>query len=227
MQTQASHDMNHPTFHHRPLLLLLLLSLTLLSACASTPIRGSQKADPERMYQYVASRNPDFSREVAQAFYEIGELYGIRGDIALCQAIIETGWFRFDNGTAVSPSAHNYCGLGVKRRGDKGCSFKSVREGVTAMIQHLYAYSCHDAIPDGEDMLDPRFSFVTRGSATSWEALSGRWAMNRHYGRNILNIYKKMLDHEVTPMIVQVIEVDIPDHLMTDDELLHDNNFFE
>ena len=139
MQTQASHDMNHPTFHHRPLLLLLLLSLTLLSACASTPIRGTQKADPERMYQYVASRNPDFSREVAQAFYEIGELYGIRGDIALCQAIIETGWFRFDNGTAVSPSAHNYCGLGVKRRGDKGCSFKSVREGVTAMIQHLYA----------------------------------------------------------------------------------------
>ena len=145
----------------------------------------------------------------------------------MCQAIIETGWFRFDNGTAVSPSAHNYCGLGVKRRGDKGCSFKSVREGVTAMIQHLYAYSCRDAIPDGEDMLDPRFSFVTRGSATSWEALSGRWAMNRHYGRNILNIYKKMLDHEVTPMIVQVIEVDIPDHLMTDDELLHDNNFFE
>lgn len=227
MQTQASHDMNHPTFHHRPLLLLLLLSLTLLSACASTPIRGTQKADPERMYQYVASRNPDFSREVAQAFYEIGELYGIRGDIALCQAIIETGWFRFDNGTAVLPSAHNYCGLGVKRRGDKGCSFKSVREGVTAMIQHLYAYSCRDAIPDGEDMLDPRFSFVTRGSATSWEALSGRWAMNRHYGRNILNIYKKMLDHEVTPMIVQVIEVDIPDHLMADDEMLHDNNFFE
>lgn len=218
--------MNHRTFHIY--LLALLLSLLSVTARAATPIRGTQQADPERMYQYVAVHNPNFSREVAQAFYDIGELYGIRGDIALCQAIIETGWFRFDNGTAVSPSAHNYCGLGVKRRGDKGCSFSSVREGVTAMIQHLYAYSGHDAIPAGEDMLDPRFSFVTRGSATSWESLSGRWAMNKHYGRNILNIYKKMLDHDVIPVVVQVIEVDIPDHaLFDDDEHTLQNNFFE
>lgn len=218
--------MNKRTFR---ILLPFLLFVSIMSgtASAATPIRGTQKADPERMYQYVASRNPDFSREVAQAFYEIGELYGIRGDIALCQAIIETGWFRFDNGTAVPPSAHNYCGLGVKKRGDKGCRFKSVREGVTAMIQHLYAYACRDDIPAGENMLDPRFSFVKRGCATSWESLSGRWAMNRHYGNNILNLYKKMLDHEVTPMIVQVIEVDIPDHALIDNDIHPDNNIFE
>lgn len=76
MQTQASHDMNHPTFHHRPLLLLLLLSLTLLSACASTPIRGTQKADPERMYQYVASRNPDFSLQFIESDHRYYQLYG-------------------------------------------------------------------------------------------------------------------------------------------------------
>ena len=111
----------------RRFLTSLLLILAAVCAHARTPIRGDQKADPERMYQYVAARNPAFSREIAQAFYEIGELYGIRGDIALCQAVIETGWFRFDNGTAVKPSAHNYCGLGVKRRGDRGCSFRSGR----------------------------------------------------------------------------------------------------
>lgn len=211
------------TFHT-----LTLLLLSTITAFASTPIRGTQEADPERMYQYVAAHNPDFTREVAQAFYDIGELYGIRGDIALCQAIIETGWFRFDNGTAVSPSAHNYCGLGVKRRGDKGCYFNSVHEGVTAMIQHLYAYSCRDDIPEGEHLLDPRFAYVTRGSATSWESLSGRWAMNKHYGQNILNIYKKMLGHKVTPITVQVIEVDIPDQaLIDDDEHPSQNNFFE
>lgn len=214
------------TFHIL-LPLLMLASIISDTVSAATPIRGTQQADPERMYQYVASRNPDFSREVAQAFYEIGELYGIRGDIALCQAIIETGWFRFDNGTAVHPSSHNYCGLGVRRRGDKGCRFNSVREGVTAMIQHLYAYSCRDDIPEGESMLDPRFSYVERGCATSWESLSGRWAMNKHYGRNILNIYNKMIDHEVIPLIVQVIEVDIPDHVLTDDNIHPDNNIFE
>ena len=214
------------TFH----ILFILLSLIMLypsDGRAATPIRGAQQADAERMYQYVAARNPNFSREVADAFYEIGELYGVRGDIALCQAIIETGWFRFDNGTAVPASAHNYCGMGVKRRGDKGCRFKSVREGVTAMIQHLYAYSCHDMIPEGEDMIDPRFSFVKRGSAPSWESLSGRWAMNKHYGRNILKLYKSMLDHEVTPMIVEVIEVNVPDDMSNYNDPLYDNTFFE
>ena len=51
--------------------------------------------------------------------------------------------------------------------------------------------------------------------------------MNRHYGNNILNLYKKMLDHEVTPMIVQVIEVDIPDHALIDNDIHPDNNIFE
>lgn len=214
--------------HYLRLTFSLLLALTAMSAVAATPIRGTQKADPERMYQYVAARNPAFSREVAQAFFEIGELYGIRGDIALCQAIIETGWFRFDNGTAVSPASHNYCGLGVRKRGDKGCSFGSVREGVTAMIQHLFAYSCRDELPEGESMLDPRFTFVNRGSATSWESLSGRWAMNRHYGHNILTIYKNMLSHKVTEMSVQVIEVEIPDHMTYENEdVVIDNSFFE
>lgn len=177
--------------------LLLIPALLPMPAVARTPIRGDQQADVERMYQFVSSRNPSFSREVAQAFYDIGSIYGIRGDIALCQAIIETGWFRFDNGTAVKPSSYNYCGMGVSRRGDKGCRFKSIQEGVTAMIQHLYAYSCHDDLPEGETMLDPRFSLVKRGSAKSWESLSGRWAMNEHYGHNILKIYKNMLKYNV------------------------------
>ena len=194
---------------------LFLTGISMLAA-ASTPIRGAQEADVERMYQYVAARNPAFSREIAEAFYEIGELYGIRGDIALCQAIIETGWFRFDNGTAVHSSDHNYCGLGVHSRGDRGCSFRSVREGVTAMIQHLYAYACKDNIPDGESLLDPRFKFVSRGCAEHWESLSGKWAMNNNYGKNILSLYRNMLRHDVKPMSIELIEVRIPDHALCD-----------
>lgn len=192
-----------------------MIVLQAVTAWGRTPIRGSQEADVERMYQYVAARNPSFDREIAEAFYEIGEAYGVRGDIALCQAIIETGWFRFDNGTAVRPAAHNYCGLGVSRRGDKGCSFRTVREGVTAMIQHLYAYSCKHPLPRGEKLADPRFSYVARGCASSWESLSGKWAMNRNYGQNILKLYSRMLDHDVNlpETLVEVIEVEIPDDL--------------
>lgn len=202
------------TRHLHLIILTLILTCASVWAAASTPIRGPQEADVERMYQYVAAHNPLFPRETAQAFYEIGELYGVRGDIALCQAIIETGWFRFDNGTAVPASAHNYCGLGVHSRGEKGCKFDTMRDGVTAMIQHLYAYACKERIPEGERVVDPRFSYVSRGCAESWESLSGKWAMNSKYGEKILSLYRSMLNHEVKS--VEIIEVNIPDHLIVD-----------
>lgn len=204
--------------NHPPDKMIRLLSLLILLALASpghsqTSIFGSQQVEIETMYQFVSARNPDFDHEVAKAFYTVGERYGVRGDIALCQAIIETGWFRFDNGTAVSPDSHNYCGLGVRRRGDKGCKFSSIEEGVTAMIQHLYAYACRNELPKGEKIVDPRFTFVNRGCARSWESLSGKWAMNPHYGKNILRIYQSMLRHEPVDKTIETIEVNIPDEI--------------
>ena len=193
-----------------------LLILTSISFCAwcQTSIFGSPQVDIETMYRFVSARNPDFVRDVAETFYTVGERYGIRGDIALCQAIIETGWFRFDNGTAVKPDSHNYCGLGVRKRGDKGCKFDSVEEGITAMIQHLYAYACNDKLPKGEKIVDPRFSYVKRGCAPSWESLAGRWAMNPRYGKSILRIYESMLNHEPVDKTIELIEVLIPDDIL-------------
>ena len=196
-----------------------ILSLLPLLSFGKTPILGNPEVDVDNMYAYVKRHNPDFRREVAEAFYSIGRRYGIRGDIALCQAIIETGWFRFDNGTAVRPEAHNYCGLGVKKRGDRGCSFKSVEEGVTAMIQHLYAYACSGKLPKGERKIDPRFDYVSRGCAPTWEKLAGRWAMNPRYGKNIMKIYSGLASKARSGGKVQFIEVNIPDDLLDGDEI--------
>ena len=212
--------MNFSTKYKR-LLLTAAVVLTGLSSApsyASTPILGALEVDAETMYRFVAERNPSFDRRIAEAFYEVGLTYGIRGDIALCQAIIETGWFRFDNGTAVRPEAHNYCGLGVHTRGEKGCSFSSPREGVTAMIQHLYAYCCHDPLPEGEMVSDPRFRLVLRGSAPTWESLSGRWAMNHHYGTNILKIYSQLsgLAQRQPRQQVEQREVNVPADVWAD-----------
>ncbi|MCM1522191.1 MAG: glucosaminidase domain-containing protein [Muribaculaceae bacterium] len=157
-----------------------------------TSILGPHQVEIETMYQFVASRNPGFDRRIAQAFHDVGRRYGIRGDVALCQAIIETGWFRFDNGTAVRPGQHNYCGMGVRSRGQRGASFATVEEGVTAMMQHLYAYATKRGLPKGERLVDPRFKLVERGVAPTWQALSGRWAANPKYGSDILAMYSKM-----------------------------------
>lgn len=188
-----------------------------LSLWCKTPIRGAQEVDAESMFRFVAERNPSFDRSIAEAFHEVGKAYGVRGDIALCQAIIETGWFRFDNGTAVSADAHNYCGLGVHTRGEKGCSFATQREGVTAMIQHLYAYSCHDPLPEGETVTDPRFKFVRRGSAPTWESLSGKWAMSKNYGNNILRLYAQLMARvPKRPEGLQSVEVSVPSEVWAD-----------
>lgn len=160
-------------------------------------IFGPSVADVERMYRFVLTRNPNFDRTIAEAFYELGKVYGIRGDVALCQSLIETGWFLFTGGTAVTPDQHNYCGLGVTKLGMKGHSFDSVEQGVKAQLQHLYAYACKKSLPHGEKVVDPRFDLVKRGVASSWKELSGRWAANKQYATSIMRVYRQMLEYNM------------------------------
>ena len=182
----------------KKLTLTMLFLVAAIVANAATPILGTNVATVERMYQFVKSKNSSFDREIAEQFIAVSARYGLRGDIALCQSIIETGWFKYTGGTAVTPEDHNYCGLGVTTLGQKGCQFSTVKEGVTAQVQHLYAYACTKAIPAGETLVDPRFKYVTRGIAPNWEDLSGRWAMASDYGTKILNMYKEMMAFNVS-----------------------------
>ncbi|MCM1483751.1 MAG: glucosaminidase domain-containing protein [Muribaculaceae bacterium] len=155
-------------------------------------ILGEPVVDADRMFEFVKQYNSEFTREIAEAYYNIGMRYGIRGDIALCQAILETGWFKFADGTAVKPEQHNYCGLGVTKGGMKGATFDTVELGVTAQIQHLYAYACKFDLPDGEKLIDPRFKLVSRGVAPTWDGLNCRWAANDKYSERILKLFNQM-----------------------------------
>ncbi len=178
---------------------IVLMCLTAVSAFAATPILGTNVATAERMYQFVKSQNSSFDREIAEQFIAVSAVYGLRGDIALCQSIIETGWFKYTGGTAVTADDHNYCGLGVTTLGQKGCQFSTVKEGVTAQIQHLYAYACTKSLPAGETLVDPRFNYVTRGCAPNWENLgSGLWASAAGYGTKIIAMYNDMMSFNVT-----------------------------
>lgn len=180
-------------------------------------ILGPTEVSADRMWAFVAAVNPDFPHSIATAFHEIGQRYGIRGDVALCQAVIETGWFRFADGTAVTPDQHNYCGLGVTKRGMKGHSFDTMEDGVTAQMQHLYAYASPRPLPAGEKIIDPRFTLVRRGIASSWLDLNRRWAANDRYGESILALFERLLnDNPPTPDELRtdelpVLEVGIPD----------------
>ena len=70
-------------------------------------------------------------------------------------------------------------------------------------------------LPNDEEIIDPRFSLVTRGVATYWQQLAGRWACPGYdttkyaipadamaagntYGQKIRNIYDRLIATEVS-----------------------------
>lgn len=78
------------------------------------------------------------------------------------------------------------------QEGQHGAYFSTPADGVEAHIQHLYAYASKQPLPAGKDIVDPRFTLVGRGIASTWSDLDGRWAVpGIGYGQSILNDYYK------------------------------------
>jgi N-acetylmuramoyl-L-alanine amidase len=154
-------------------------------------ILGSTYLTPEQMNQFVKKVNPD-APELGQFYQTYGKYYGIRGDVAFAQAIHETDYFRFTG--VVKPEQNNYSGIGATGGDNRGASFEKQEEGVLAQFQHLYAYATPKALPSKYPLVDPRFHLVERGSAPTWTALNGKWAVpGTTYGQLILSLYEKMI----------------------------------
>lgn len=170
-------------------------------------IMGEAVATSEQLRQLLRQNNPD-APDLVDLYLQIGKEYGIRGDIAFCQAAKETGWWRF--GGLVEPAQNNYCGLAATGRpatgqeslngadpslvwyeeGKHGAFFATPSVGVEAHIQHLYAYATDAPLPAGKKLVDPRFTLVKRGTARYWTDLNGKWAVPGYgYGESILNDY--------------------------------------
>ena len=146
--------------------------------------------------------------DLAKLYIDIGKEYGIRGDIAFCQAAKETGYWQFTG--SVKPEQNNYCGLWATgspltgqeslngadpnqvtfEAGLHGATFATPAAGVEAHIQHLYAYATRNPLPAGKVLVDPRFALVNKGIAPTWLQLNARWAVpGTTYGQSILADY--------------------------------------
>jgi len=158
-----------------------------------TPIVGKSIATAEQMDAFVRKVNPE-APNLADAYLKIGEMEGIRGDLAFAQAILETGYFRFGND--VQKEQNNFAGIGATGNKAKGAFFATPEEGILAQIQHLKAYA--NTEPLKTEKVDPRFELVSRGSAPYWEELNGKWAVpGDGYGEKIIKIWKGILKTEV------------------------------
>lgn len=168
-----------------------------------TKIMGSAAATADQIAAYMIKVNPNtasFAAEMAQTFIEEGIAEGVRGDIAAAQTMLETGNLGF-KGSAVTLDQNNFCGMGVTANGMKGNSFATMREGIRAQIQHLKAYGSTAAL--NNECVDPRFKYVTRGSAAYVEWLgiqenpNGKgWAAGAEYGQKILKILSGIIGQQ-------------------------------
>ncbi|WP_394231396.1 SPOR domain-containing protein [Niallia oryzisoli] len=155
-------------------------------------IMGGILLTPEQLDLFVQEINPQ-APEIGKYYISYGTDYGISGDIAFAQAILETDYFRFTG--VVQPYQNNFSGLGSTGPDDPGAIFKTPSDGVLAHIQHLFAYASKSPLPNQYPLVDPRFYLVKRGSAQAWVDLNGKWAVpGENYGQTILNIYKRMLN---------------------------------
>ena len=133
--------------------------------------------------------------EFCQIYVEEAKAEDIKVEVAFMQAMVETGWLKF--GGAVQISQYNFAGIGALDGGAQGATFKTIREGVRAQIQHLKAYA--NEKPLNNTQVDPRFQLVKRGSAKYVEWLGQKenpngygWATAKDYGYKILRLIKEL-----------------------------------
>ena len=167
-------------------------------------ILGDAVATKGQAVNLIKRNNPKVKldcdvEEIVAFYWAEAQREGVRPDIALAQALVETGYFGF--GGTVKPKQNNFCGLGTTGKKVKGAKFKTPELGVRAHIQHLLAYSTKKK--PSTKIVDPRYELAhairsERGFVDKWSGLQGTWAMGSQYCEKIMVIYQAMLGMEMS-----------------------------
>lgn len=120
--------------------------------------------------------------KLVQLYNKWGQIFGIRADMALAQAIKETGHFAY--GGIVQWTDNNFCGLGATGSAAPA-QFKTAELGVIAHYAHLacYAFPTDLAIAQCSKTYDPRHDHTIyhrlnpNSGKTIWSQLNGVWAV--------------------------------------------------
>ncbi len=115
-----------------------------------------------------------------------GDAEGVRGDLALAQAVLETGYFT-NSDTAIN----NFAGIAHYDGTASGAGFRDPVIGVRAQIQLLKKYALGNDAPLTNPDIAPRAG----ASATTWGGLAGTWASATNYRTSLSSVYESMGAH--------------------------------
>lgn len=118
-----------------------------------------------------------------------GDAEGVRGDMALAQAVLETGHF-----TSSDTAINNFAGIAHYDGAAFGSAFVDPIIGVRAQIQLLKKYALGNDAPLANPNVAPRAG----ASATTWGGLAGTWASATTYWTSLSSVYESMLAHAGT-----------------------------
>jgi N-acetylmuramoyl-L-alanine amidase len=162
-------------------------------ALSWTAVIGTPQVTLEQARQWAQKRGAHQRFiDVADLYWYWSILYGIRPEIAYCQAAKETNFGKFTG--IVQPHMHNWCGLKTAdASGDRvedHASFPDDSTGVHAHIQHIGVYI---GLSPLSPLVDPRYERV---KSAEWanrlkyiEEFGSRWAPDPNYGRSIVSHY--------------------------------------
>jgi mannosyl-glycoprotein endo-beta-N-acetylglucosaminidase len=158
------------------------------------PLIGNASTTFDRFYSHLTSKNMDLDEYYARRLFDAYQIEcareGVSPVVALSQMIHETNYLLFTG--AVDATQYNYAGMGSTAVGVPGLHFGTMDHGIRAHVQHLKAYG--DSEPLAAELVDPRFSYVVRGSAPTVMTLSGRWAVDPDYGAKLLaHVYRMIV----------------------------------
>ena len=157
-------------------------------------IMGKGIVPGEKLAAFLLQTNrladEEFVLLLAGYYVEEAAVEGVNHDTAFAQMCLETGFLRY--GGLVTPDMNNFCGLGAIGPEETGLVFDDPRSGVRAHIQHLQAYASTE--PLNQELIDPRYRYVKRGSAPTIHGLTGTWATDRSYDAKIARILRNLYE---------------------------------
>jgi hypothetical protein len=156
---------------------------------------------------------PDRYHSIIKDYKQHGDKYQVRWDWAFAQALHETGYLQF--GGDVKPDQNNFAGIGATGNGVPGDSFATISDGVLGHIQHLACYAGVN-IPDDDlkkgrtkDCRTLKVKSTILGKATTWEGLTGTWAVDPEYFDHLQVHYRRVFQpREQTPGWYRLVDKD-------------------
>lgn len=122
--------------------------------------------------------------DVLAIYRSEAEAEGVRGDLAIAQAVHETGWF-----TSADAARNNYAGIRHYDDSASGDTFPDVATGIRAHVQLLKKYAAGNDVA----LAHPDVAPWAAARATTWAELAGTWATSADYWSAISRIYDTMV----------------------------------